>query len=159
MLLAIALANDPTLIFLDQPTTGLDPQARHHLWDIVNQIKCEGKTIILTTHYIEEAELLCDEIAIMDSGKIIAQGSPDELLNLIANNHLIILRGQIDKSILDDIKCEWKQNQDRIEINTDNINKTIEFLIKNGIDLTTLTVRSHNLEDVFIRLTGKNLRD
>jgi ABC-2 type transport system ATP-binding protein len=80
VLLAIALVNDPDLIFLDEPTTGLDPQARRNFWDLVRMIKAKGKTIVLTTHYMEEAYALCDEIAIMDHGKILAQGHPDELL-------------------------------------------------------------------------------
>lgn len=81
LLLAVALVNDPAVLFLDEPTTGLDPQARRNFWDLVQTIKAQHKTIILTTHYMEEAELLCDEIAIMDRGKIIAQGPPRELIN------------------------------------------------------------------------------
>ncbi|MFH0977371.1 MAG: ABC transporter ATP-binding protein [Spirochaetota bacterium] len=159
LFLAIALANDPELIFLDEPTTGLDPQARRHLWDVVSGIKANKKTIILTTHYMEEAELLCDRIAIMDLGKIIALGSPEELIHKGNNGHLVILRGEIDKQKLDNIPWKWEKIQDKIEIHTDNINKCIEMLITNGIDLSSLTVRSQNLEDLFIQLTGKKLRE
>jgi ABC-2 type transport system ATP-binding protein len=159
LFLAIALANDPELIFLDEPTTGLDPQARRHLWDVVSSIKANKKTIILTTHYMEEAELLCDRIAIMDLGKIIALGSPAELIHKGNNGHLIILRGEIDKQKLDNIPWKWDKIQDKIEIHTDNINNCIETLISNGIDLSSLTVRSQNLEDLFIQLTGKKLRE
>ena len=80
LLLAIALVNDPAVIFLDEPTTGLDPQARRNFWELINRIKARGKTIVLTTHYMEEAERLCDELVIVDQGKLIAQGTPDELL-------------------------------------------------------------------------------
>ena len=159
LLLAIALANDPELVFLDEPTTGLDPQARRHLWDIVAKIKQNNKTIILTTHYMEEAEILCDEIAIMDTGKIITQGSPAHLLHQNNNDKLIILQGDIDKDKLKDLPYKWTQILDRIEIHTNNVYECIEILIRNNIDLSGLTVRSHNLEDLFLELTGKQLRE
>jgi ABC-2 type transport system ATP-binding protein len=159
LLLAIALANDPELIFLDEPTTGLDPQARRHLWDIVRKIKKNNKTIILTTHYMEEAEILCDEIAIMDTGKIIAQGSPAELLNQNNGDNMIILQGDIDTDKLNNLPYTWTNILDRIEIHTNNVYDCIEKLISNNIDLTGLTVRSHNLEDLFLELTGKQLRE
>ena len=159
LFLAIALANDPELIFLDEPTTGLDPQARRHLWDIVKNIKANKKTIILTTHYMDEAEILCDKIAIMDLGKIIALGAPMELIKKNNSVHLVIVHAEIDESKLNDIPWKWTKIQDRIEIHTDNINGCIGLLISKGIDLSNLTVRSQNLEDVFIKLTGKKLRE
>jgi ABC-2 type transport system ATP-binding protein len=159
LFLAIALANDPELIFLDEPTTGLDPQARRHLWDIVHNIKANKKTIILTTHYMEEAELLCDQIAIMDLGKIIALGAPSDLIKKNNNGHLVVFRSNIDEKKLNDIPWKWNKIQDRIEIHTNNINECIEILINKGIDLSSLTVRSQNLEDLFIKLTGKKLRE
>jgi ABC-2 type transport system ATP-binding protein len=159
LFLAIALANDPELIFLDEPTTGLDPQARRHLWDIVNHIKSNNKTIILTTHYMEEAEILCDTIAIMDSGKIITLGSPSELIRKDGSGHVIILHGELDENKFKNIAWKWSRVQDRIEIHTDSINECIEQLISSGIDLSSLTVRSQNLEDIFIQLTGKKLRE
>jgi ABC-2 type transport system ATP-binding protein len=159
LFLAIALANDPELIFLDEPTTGLDPQARRHLWDIVHHIKANKKTIILTTHYMEEAELLCDQIAIMDLGKLIALGSPQELIKKSNHGHLVIVRSNIDEQKLMDIPWKWNKKQEKIEIHTDNINQCIELLINKGIDLSSLTVRSQNLEDLFIQLTGKKLRE
>lgn len=159
LLLAIALANDPELIFLDEPTTGLDPQARRHLWDIVRKIKSEKKTIVLTTHYMEEAEILCDEIAIMDTGKIIAQGAPADLLSQNNNDNLIILQGEIDTDMLNKLSYKWNRVMDRIEIHTNNVYECIETLIRNKIDLSGLTVRSHNLEDLFLELTGKQLRE
>jgi ABC-2 type transport system ATP-binding protein len=160
LFLAIALANDPELIFLDEPTTGLDPQARRHLWDIVHHIKLNKKTIILTTHYMEEAELLCDQIAIMDLGKIIALGVPADLIKSKNNGHLVIIpMDDIDERKLKDIPWKWNKSQDKIEIHTNNINECIEILINKGIDLSSLTVRSQNLEDLFIELTGKKLRE
>jgi ABC-2 type transport system ATP-binding protein len=159
LFLAIALANDPELIFLDEPTTGLDPQARRHLWDIVNHIKANNKTIILTTHYMEEAELLCDQIAIMDLGKIIALGAPAELIKKNNNGHLVIVHADIDEQKLNDIPWRWNKIQNKIEIHTNNINECIAMLINKGINLSSLTVRSQNLEDVFIELTGKKLRE
>ena len=160
LFLAIALANDPELIFLDEPTTGLDPQARRHLWDIVHHIKLNKKTIILTTHYMEEAELLCDQIAIMDLGKIIVSGVPADLIKKKNNGHLVIIHtDDIDERKLSDIPWKWNKIQDKIEIHTNNINECIEILINKGIDLSSLTVRSQNLEDLFIELTGKKLRE
>jgi ABC-2 type transport system ATP-binding protein len=159
LFLAIALANDPDLIFLDEPTTGLDPQARRHLWDIVNHIKSNNKTIILTTHYMEEAEILCDTVAIMDLGKIIAMGAPSDLISKDGSGHVVILRGEVDENKLNSLSWKWSKVQDRIEIHTDSINECIEQLIGKGIDLSSLTVRTQNLEDVFIQLTGKKLRE
>jgi ABC-2 type transport system ATP-binding protein len=159
LFLAIALANDPELIFLDEPTTGLDPQARRHLWDIVNHIKANKKTIILTTHYMDEAELLCDQIAIMDLGKIIELGTPADLIKKNNNGHLVVVRSNIDDKKLNDIPWKWNKMQDKIEIHANNINECIEILINKGIDLSSLTVRSQNLEDLFIKLTGKKLRE
>ncbi len=159
LLLAVALANDPELIFLDEPTTGLDPQARRHLWDIVSHIKSNKKTIIITTHYMEEAEILCDRIAIMDIGKIVALGSPAELIHKGGNGHVVILSGELDEKKFSDIPWKWSRVQDRIEIHTDSINECIELLIGRKIDLSSLTVRSQNLEDLFIQLTGKKLRE
>jgi ABC-2 type transport system ATP-binding protein len=159
LLLAIALANDPELIFLDEPTTGLDPQARRHLWDIVNRVKENKKTIILTTHYMEEAEILCDRIAIMDLGKIIALGTTEELLKQNNTDNIVILKGDTDTSKLCDIPCKWTKVQDKLEIRTNNVYECIEMMLKNKVDLTGLTVRSNNLEDLFLKLTGKKLRE
>ncbi|TAL36670.1 MAG: ABC transporter ATP-binding protein [Spirochaetes bacterium] len=158
LLLAIALANDPDLVFLDEPTTGLDPQARRHLWEIVRQIQAQGKTVILTTHYMEEAQILCDEIAIMDHGKIVALGSPEELLRIHAQGSTIVLNGPIDEKALGGIACAWSREEDRIEIRTLTVNDCLRELIKHDVDLTGMTIRSQNLEDIFLILTGHTLR-
>ncbi len=159
LLLAIALANDPELVFLDEPTTGLDPQARRHLWEIVREIKSHGKTIALTTHYMEEAHILCDRIAIMDHGHIIAMGSPQELLSEQGGGASILIHGQIDTSILEGIACRWFSQEGYVEIQTNNINQCLNALLARGVDLSGMTVRTPNLEDLFLKLTGTQLRN
>lgn len=158
LLLAIALAHDPELVFLDEPTTGLDPQARRHLWDIIGEIKAGGKTVILTTHYMEEAEILCDRLAIMDHGRIIAMGSPRELLEEHCRGAAITLRGFTDIGSIESLGLKWYQVEDSVEIQTDSVNETIPLLVSRGFDLSRMTVRSQNLEDLFLKLTGTELR-
>lgn len=157
LLLAIALVNDPDIIFLDEPTTGLDPQARQNFWDLINGIKAEGKTIVLTTHYMDEAYTLCDEIAIMDHGKIIAQGAPKALLAAHFNN--VVLRlPEIEISNLDALPFTINKKNGHVEITTSDVNKVVSTLIKNNISLAQLQIRSRTLDDLFLELTGKELR-
>ncbi|KPA14766.1 ABC transporter ATP-binding protein [Candidatus Magnetomorum sp. HK-1] len=165
LLLAIALVNDPDLIFLDEPTTGLDPQSRRHLWKIVEGIKKRGKTIVLTTHYMDEAQILCDEIIIVDKGKIIAQGTPDDLITRQCTGQIIRLpQEEVPQKIrmaLDSGKqYDWQMDPTKkyINIQTHAINDCIGLLLKHKVDLTRLSIRSHNLEDLFLKLTGKALR-
>ncbi|MGL4368898.1 MAG: ABC transporter ATP-binding protein [Spirochaetota bacterium] len=158
LLLAIALANDPELIFLDEPTTGLDPQARRHLWEIIADIKARGKTVVLTTHYMEEAQSLCDIIAIMDHGKIITEGTPRSLLDKHCKGSSILLRSTPDTRFLDKMGMKYFQMEDYLEVQTDSVTDTVASLVENGIDLTGMTVRSQNLEDLFLKLTGTELR-
>ncbi len=158
-LLALALVNQPELMFLDEPSTGLDPQARRNLWDIVQKIKNKGKTLILTTHYMEEAQYLCDEIAIMDYGKIIAQGSPDELIRQYAAGVIVILPRKNLKRPFSSLPMMYHELQDKIEINTSDLNVCLKELMSRQIDLTDMTVRASTLEDVFLNLTGRQLRD
>jgi len=158
LLLAIALTNDPELIILDEPTTGLDPQARRHLWDIVNGIKKSGRTIILTTHYMEEAEILCDTIAIMDNGRIIDKDSPLNLLTRHGDGATITIRTENAEQIINAVACKVYKIDDTIEIHTDSLNQCIQNLAHAGADLSNMTVRTPNLEDVFIKLTGHTLR-
>lgn len=157
LLLAIALVNDPDILFLDEPTTGLDPQARRNFWDLIESIKAEGKTILLTTHYMDEAYVLCDEIAIMDHGKIIAQGTPKQLLEAHFNDVIL----QIPESAVNDVMekdyaIHFKKGM--AEITTRNVNETIEDLIAKNVSLEHLQVRSRNLDDLFLELTGKEIR-
>lgn len=165
--IAIALVNEPLVIFLDEPTTGLDPQARRHLWDLVRQIQKEGKTIILTTHYMEEAETLCDRIAIMDSAKIIALDTPRNLLTKIQKKASVqfhpskdIEEAELKK--LDSVIAVQKQ-KNTITLSTQHVQATLKSLIqydeKHSVEFKDLAVHETNLEDVFLALTGKTLRD
>ena len=157
LLLAIALVNDPDIIFLDEPTTGLDPQARRNFWDLINDIKAEGKTIILTTHYMDEAYTLCDEIAIMDHGKIIAQGTPKALLQ--ANFDDVILQlPETEVMDIDHLPFTVHKRKGYIEINTSDVNAAVSLLMENNISLSQLQIRSRTLDDLFLELTGKELR-
>ena len=158
-LLALALINRPELLFLDEPSTGLDPQARRNLWDLIQGIKAEGKTIILTTHYMEEAQYLCDEVAIMDYGKIIAQGSPDELIRKYGRGITVVLPREHDVLQTKRFPLPVREVNNTIEIKTDDVNECLEQLITHGVDLTDITVRSPNLETVFLNLTGRKLRE
>ncbi len=158
LLLAVALVNSPELLFLDEPSTGMDPQARRNMWDIIESVKASGKTVILTTHYMEEAQYLCDEIAIMDNGKIIAKGSPKDLIKTHCRKSAIILPQEVVNEP-DSLKIKYTYVNGNIEILTDHINDSIEHLILNGINLNDMSVRSPNLEDVFLTLTGKKLRE
>lgn len=158
-LLALALVNRPELVFLDEPSTGLDPQARHNLWDVVQNIKSDGKTVILTTHYMEEAEYLCDVIAIMDHGKIIAQGRPEELIKAHCGNVRVIIPVQNFGDSLPELTNGYKRIGENIEINTDDLNRSLEELLAKGINMSDTIVRSPNLEDVFLNMTGRQLRD
>ncbi|MBC8246971.1 MAG: ABC transporter ATP-binding protein [Deltaproteobacteria bacterium] len=157
-MLALALINKPELLFLDEPSTGLDPQARHNLWDLLEQIKGEGKTIILTTHYMEEAQYLCDEIAIMDYGQIIARGSPEELIKKYAQGMTIIIPQKQVTTPPDQIGLSFRKVRDTIEIRTDDVNACLEQLLSHQIDLSGISVRSPNLETAFLSLTGRELR-
>ena len=159
LMLALALINKPRLIFLDEPSTGLDPQARRHLWEIVRRIKEDGKTIVLTTHSMEEAEYLCDELCIMDPGKIIAQGSPQALVARYCTGGTITLPRQNVTLPLADLPFPSREINGRLELSTDKINTGLERLLAMGVNLAEMTVHSSNLEDVFLTLTGRKLRD
>jgi len=158
LLLAIALVNDPTLLFLDEPTTGLDPQARRNFWELVQSIKARRKTIILTTHYMEEAELLCDEIAIMDRGRVIAQGTPRNLLREHFDEVLLELPRQEFPEVARALPLKVIEAADRVEITTNDLDGTLRTLMDAHIPLKDLRIRPPNLEDLFLELTGKELR-
>ncbi len=158
LLLAIALVNDPALIFLDEPTTGLDPQARRNFWELIQSIKARRKTVILTTHYMEEAELLCDEIAIMDNGKIIAQGTPRQLLNQHFAEVLLELPRQEFPESARHLPLTVIEASDSIEITTNDLDATLRTLMDARVPLQNLRIRPPNLEDLFLELTGKALR-
>ena len=159
LLLALALVNRPRLLFLDEPSTGLDPQARHDLWEIVRDIKAEGKTIILTTHYMEEAQYLCDRIAIMDGGRIIAEGSPESLITQYQKGVTVTLPRVNFRNGIDAIGLPVREVGGRVEILTEDVNGCLQTLIARGVVLGNMVIRSPNLEDVFLHLTGRQLRD
>ncbi len=159
LLLAIALVNDPNIVFLDEPTTGLDPQARLNFWDLVNTIKARNKTVLLTTHYMEEAYHLCDQIIIMDHGKIIAQGSPDALLEQQFTDTMIELPRQALENVLADFPYKlFAKDNGNVEIPTQDVNGVLAYLLEKKVDLVKLRVRPRTLEDLFLELTGKELR-
>lgn len=158
-LLALALINRPELLFLDEPSTGLDPQARRNLWDLIQGIKAEGKALILTTHYMEEAQHLCDEVAIMDYGKIIAQGTPAELIRQYSRGITVVLPRHRFTLDANRFPLPVREVKDTLEIKTDDVNQCLEQLISHGVDLSDITVRTPNLETVFLNLTGRKLRE
>jgi ABC-2 type transport system ATP-binding protein len=158
LLLAIALVNDPAVLFLDEPTTGLDPQARHNFWELVQSIKARRKTIILTTHYMEEAELLCDEIVIMDRGRIIAQGAPRRLLHEHFAEVLLELPRQEFPPAARELPLDIIDASDRVEISTHDLEATLRTLLEAKVPLANLRIRPANLEDLFLELTGTELR-
>jgi ABC-2 type transport system ATP-binding protein len=157
LLLALALINDPELIFLDEPTTGLDPQARRNFWDLVKLVKSRDKTIVLTTHYMEEAYALCDEIAIMDKGRIVSQGTPMQLLSDHFGDVVLQIPNADAGSKLTELGLNAVQAGDLLEIRTSRLHLTLQLLIENGINLDRLRIRAWTLEDLFINVTGKKL--
>ena len=158
LLLAVALVNRPRLVFLDEPTTGLDPQARRNFWDLVRSIKAQGTTVVLTTHYMDEAQVLCDEIAIMDAGRIIAQGAPDELLRRQYRGLIIELRAADVTAPLDGIEHRVVDTKGVIEVPTTDVTTTLAQLSPVVRDLNHIKIRQPNLEDLFLDLTGHSLR-
>lgn len=158
LLLAIALVNDPDILFLDEPTTGLDPQARRNFWELIERIKAREKTILLTTHYMEEAYMLCDEIAIMDHGRIIAEGTPKSLLRKHFNDAILQLPESVIAGQVEDLPYPVYRTRGQVEISTADVNGAIRLLLERGVPLNELQIRERTLEDLFLELTGKELR-
>ena len=158
LLLAVALINRPRLIFLDEPTTGLDPQARRNFWDLVQSIRAGGASIVLTTHYMDEAQVLCDEIAIMDTGKIITQGSPNELLRQRYQGLIIELPISDLTDDLRQIEHTVHENLGIIEVVTSDVSSSLQALSPHVTNLNHIKIRQPNLEDLFLDLTGHSLR-
>jgi ABC-2 type transport system ATP-binding protein len=158
LLLAVALVNDPAILFLDEPTTGFDPQARRNFWKLIESVKARRRTVILTTHYMEEAERLCDEIAIMDRGRIIAQGAPRQLLRDHFADVLLELPRADFPQAARGLPLRLIEGADRIEITTDDLDGTLKSLMGAHVPLKSLRIRPPNLEDLFLELTGKELR-
>lgn len=160
LVIARALINDPKMLILDEPTTGLDPQARHLIWQRLRELKRSGVTMILTTHYMEEAEQLCDRIALMDHGEIIEEGSPAELITKHVGKEVFRIRGGESNTVydaLEGLKYTHHELGDTIYIYSHEGSEIGKRLI--DLDDVEVLHRRANLEDVFFRLTGKELRD
>jgi ABC-2 type transport system ATP-binding protein len=165
--IALALVNDPRVVFLDEPTTGLDPQARRKLWSVAQRINGEGKTVVITTHYMEEAEVLCDRIAIMDHGHIIALDTPEGLIRSLGSDARITFTSQRPVSIgmLEKVSAvsEAAQTNDGYMFYTSDVQKSIVGVLSlaedEGIKIENLSVDGANLEDVFLHMTGRGLRE
>lgn len=166
LFIAIALINNPELIFLDELSTGLDPQARHTMWDLIKDIRNEGKTIFITTHYMEEAELLCDRVAIIDQGKIVALDTPQNLIKSLGQEKRLIFSLESEFSIEKLRKIEGvtevEKIGDRIIVQgreDEFIYRVMSVLIKERIKFREIKIEQPNLEDVFLALTGKKIRE
>ncbi len=157
LLLAIALVNDPRLVFLDEPTTGLDPQARRNFWGLIETVRGRGKTLVLTTHYMEEAQRLCDEIVIVDRGRILVQGSPRDLVRAHFPSTVIRLPANAWPAG-HDLPAGAEERNGQIELYADAVAPLLDRLSNAGADLNQLKVETPNLEDLFLKLTGHGLR-
>jgi ABC-2 type transport system ATP-binding protein len=166
---ALALVGDPEMIFLDEPTTGLDPQSRRQLWDILRRFKAQGRTILITTHYMDEAERLCDRVAVVDHGKVIALGSPAALIARLGGDHLIecvLAEGEmLDETALGALPAvvSVRREEDAIILAVTAPHVALPALLsaleQRNLHLARLTTRHASLEDVFVTLTGRHLRE
>jgi lipooligosaccharide transport system ATP-binding protein len=162
--IARALVNEPQIVLLDEPTTGLDPQARHVIWERLYQLKRRGATLLLTTHYMDEAEQLCDRLVVMDKAKIVAEGSPRALIDRYSTREVLELRlrddvrASIDRA-LDGLASRMETLPDRILLYTPDGEQALEQVHSRGIPLESALVRRSTLEDVFLRITGRSLTE
>jgi ABC-2 type transport system ATP-binding protein len=168
---ATALVGEPELLFLDEPTTGLDPQSRRQLWDVIRGQKARGCTVVLTTHYMDEAERLCDRVAVIDHGKVIALGTPAELIARVGGEHVIDLdydpttpvRFTTDQLLALPTVRSAREENERVTLTAGEPHRALPALLElaraAGVHLAGLTTRTATLEDVFVTLTGRHLRD
>ena len=168
LLMARAMVTDPPILFLDEPTTGLDPQSRHALWDYILDLKDRGKTIILTTHYLEEAEMLCDRVIIIDYGKKIAEGTPDELKHILKVENIVTIkpRNSISRRVIEEIKeftgvedAIWHDSSLRIYLKDESVLELIVKQVLENAGILEMDIKRASLEDVFLHLTGRELRE
>jgi len=164
LIIARALINQPEVIILDEPTTGLDPQARHALWDRLYRLKQDGATLIITTHYMDEAEQLCDRLVVMDKGKIVAEGSPSSLIAQHSTREVVELRfpvGEQEAAVpaLETMAERAEVLPDRVLLYTHDGDKTADTIHNSGLAPEQIVVRRSTLEDVFLHLTGRTLVD
>ena len=162
--IARALVNEPDILMLDEPTTGLDPQARHVLWDRLFRLKEQGVTLVITTHHMDEAEQLCDRLLVMDKGRIMAEGSPADLIKQYSSKEVLEVRfgSSVNKEVAKQIEGLGDRTEvlpDRILIYAENGEKILEKIVTLGLKPLTSLVRRSSLEDVFLRLTGRTLVD
>jgi lipooligosaccharide transport system ATP-binding protein len=162
--IARSLINEPELLLLDEPTTGLDPQARHALWDRLYRLKAEGVTLVLTTHYMDEAEQLCDRLVVMDGGRIAAEGSPRDLIDRYSTREVVELRfgpGESERMAekVADLTERMEVLPDRLLLYTDHGDDALEAINQRHLDPLAVLARRSTLEDVFLRLTGRHLVD
>ncbi len=162
--IARALVNEPRVLLLDEPTTGLDPQARHILWDRLFRLKEQGVTLIVTTHFMDEAEQLCDRLIVMDHGRIVAEGSPADLIRRYSTREVLELRFGSDRNaeLVDHLRAFAERLEplpDRVLLYTDDGESALEAVRRDGLEPITSLVRRSSLEDVFLRLTGRSLID
>ena len=168
--LACAIVGDPDLLFLDEPTTGLDPQSRRQLWDLITEFKARGRTIMLTTHYMDEAEMLCDRVAIVDQGTVIALGTPTELILSLGAEHVVEFAlaadaPALDMTMLNELEGvrSARMAGGRYDLQVRELHRTVPALLallaERRLELAQLTPHSATLEDVFVSLTGRQLRN
>ena len=161
LMLTRALINDPELLILDEPTTGLDPQARHQIWDSIIELKKKGKTVLLTTHYMDEAERLCDRLVIMDEGKILEEGKPSELIKKHIGKNVVELTGNLDEieKALKTLNKDYERTQNRIIVYSINDESEAYYAIEKITHKESFMIRMATLEDVFLKLTGRELKE
>ncbi len=162
LIIARGLINQPDMLILDEPTTGLDPQARHVVWDRLNQLKREGVTLIITSHYMDEAEQLCDRLVVMDKGRIVAEGSPRELIERYSTRDVLEMRFEADARrqampIIEKVAERTEDLPDQVMIYTHNADEVAAYLANQGVHPVSTLIRRSTLEDVFLRLTGRQL--
>ncbi|MDQ4490241.1 ABC transporter ATP-binding protein [Sinomonas sp. ASV486] len=162
--IARSLVNDPKILLLDEPTTGLDPQARHVLWDRLFRLKEQGVTLVLTTHYMDEAEQLCDRLIVVDKGRIMAEGSPSALIRQHSSREVLEVRFGAERNAavvgeLDGVGHRIEALPDRVLVYTEDGEASLEQIRSRGLHPITSLVRRASLEDVFLRLTGRSLVD
>ncbi len=161
--IARALVNEPELLLLDEPTTGLDPQARHLVWDRLYRLKQRGTTLVLTTHYMDEAEQLCDRLVVMDGGRIVAEGTPADLIREHSTREVLELRfapgEEVDLGVIDGLASRIERLPDRVLVYTDDSDAALARVGTAGLMPATALTRRSTLEDVFLRLTGRQLVD
>ena len=168
--LACSIVGNPDLLFLDEPTTGLDPQSRRQLWDLINEFRSTGRTIVLTTHYMDEAEILCDRVAIVDHGRVIALGTPRQLIDSLGVEHVVefALTAGVDAVPMETLRSlpgvrDARTLADGYELKASELHRAVPSLLTmladRKLELSKLTTHSATLEDVFVALTGRQLRD